>query len=103
MSGKSYEDRIVDLAQRMLSGDVGLVEGSRQLVYVFGQLDERDEDLLAPIIAVESETEDFPLGEARNHWSEEALKRKDAEVADYLREVKVKILGACEALVQRYS
>ena len=100
---KSLDVQIADIAHEMLSGKVGLVEGSRQLVQLFGRLDERDDELLAPIIALESETDDLPLGEVRLHWSEEALQRKDAAVADYLREVRAEILKTCEALVRRYS
>lgn len=100
---ESPEARIAGIARGMCSGEVGLVEGSRELVQLIGRLDERDDELFAPIVAVESETDDLPLGEARLHWSEEALRRKDAAVAAYLREVRAEILEACEALVRRYS
>lgn len=97
------EARITGIAQEMLSGEVGLVEGSRQLVQLFGRLDERGDELFTPIVVLESETEDLPLGEARLRWSEEALRRKEAAVGAYLREVQAEILEVCEALVRRYS
>ncbi len=98
----SIEARIADKARQVLSGDVGIVEGSRQLVQLAGRLDERDDVLFAPIVAVESETEDIPFGETRLHWSEESLRRKDEAVAAYLNEIRAEILKVCRELVQRY-
>ena len=87
----------------MLSGEIELLEGCRQLVELAGRLDERDDEILAPIVAVESETDDLPLGDSRAHWSEQGLRRKDATVAAYLLEVRPVIMKAVELLVARYS
>ena len=100
---ESPEARIAGIAQKMLSSEVHLVEGSRQLVQLIARLDEREDELFAPIVAVESVTDDLPLGEARLHWSEEALRTKDAAVSAYLHSIRAEILGACKALVRRYS
>lgn len=40
--------------------------------------DEADRRL---IIAIESETDDLPVGEVRKLWAEAALREKDAEIA----------------------
>ncbi len=99
----STQTQIAAVAQGMLCGDIGIVDGCRQLVRLYCRLDEGVDELFALIVAVESETEDLPLGEARSQWSEEALSRKDAEVNAYIGQVREVVLEACEALVQRYS
>ena len=99
----SPQNQIAAVAQGMLSGEVGIVEGCRRLVQLSSRLDEGDDGLFAPIVAVESETEDLPLGEARSLWSAEALASKDREVSVYLGQVGETVLEVCRTLVKRYA
>lgn len=66
-------------------------------------LEERDEQLLAPIIAVESVTEDLPVGEDRSSWLPAALAAKQGEVDSYLDQVRDVVLEVCGVLVRRNS
>jgi hypothetical protein len=100
---ESPQTQIAVVAEGMLSGKVGLVDGCRQLMKLSNRLDENSEGLFIPIVAVESETDDLPLGEARSVWSAEALARKDAEASTYLCQVREVVLEACEVLVKRYA
>jgi hypothetical protein len=62
------------IATRMLAGEVGLVEGCRSLVKLRGALGQEHEVLFIPFIAVESETDHLPIGEAaRLAWNPQAL------------------------------
>ena len=53
----SAQTQIAAVAQRILSGELGIVEGCRRLVQLSARLDRIDDELFAPIVAVESETE----------------------------------------------
>jgi hypothetical protein len=52
---------------------------------------------------VDSETDDFPLGDERDDWSKEVLIRKDAELANYEILYRNDVLAACEKLIERYK
>lgn len=99
----SVEEQVAFVAREMIAGSVGIVDGCRRLVKLFARLDVDDDDLFLPIIAVESETEILPIGDARSLWWPEALEAKEKEFKPYLEEVRPEVLEVCEALVQRYS
>lgn len=94
---------IASVARKILSGQLGILEGSRSLAQLSGRLQERNDDLFAAVLAVESETDELPLGPERSNWSEEALSRKDADAEDYVIRVRDVVLQTCEKLVEAYS
>ena len=70
-----------DVAQSLLDGRITVLEAARALVslaHTDAVPDVADRRL---IIAVESETDDLPVGEVRNLWAPDALKEKDIEIA----------------------
>jgi hypothetical protein len=73
--------RVVELAQRILSGDVDVLDGSSQMLRLCGEIDVdfNDEDVRA-FILVESETEHLPIGAEALNWSDAALARKEPDV-----------------------
>ena len=78
--------RIVTIAQRILSGESGIVAGARQLARLrFDVGAEHDSDFIF-FVAVDSESDDLPLGEVRSHWNADVLKEKDAELQKKLDE-----------------
>jgi hypothetical protein len=99
----SVENQIAAVAQEVLTGGIGLVEGCRRLVQLVGSLEDWDEKLLAPIIGLESETDDLPLGAARSLWSPTALAERQREVDAYLDQARSVVLEACRDLVRRYT
>jgi hypothetical protein len=66
-------------------------------------LSRSEQKIFLPFIAVESETEDMPLGDARIGWDENALARKDQEIAAYLEVVRDSIYEACRGVLARYG
>jgi hypothetical protein len=100
---REVEIRVVALARKILADEMGIVEGCRALVRLNGALDSRDERLFLPFIAVESETDHLPLGEARLLWQPEALARKEQAAEIYLEKVRGVLHDACRALIHRYQ
>jgi len=93
------EARIVSVAKKMLSGDMGIVEGSRLINGVSG----RDDDLLDIFMLIASETEDFPVGDLRSLWEKGALERIERRTEAYIDQLRDEVLKTCEMLIQKYS
>lgn len=87
----------LDQLRGMIDGSVGLVEGCRALVALLPSL---PPEIAASeparwIAAVESETDMFPVGQARSLWDPDALRRADDELAPYLEVVREPVIEAC--------
>jgi hypothetical protein len=96
--------RILETAQAMLAGTCSYIEGARQIVAAWrnSKLDESDVDFV-PFIAIDSETEALPFGEARSYWQAAALEALQPEISR--SEVWAKKVGEkyCRNLVKRLS
>ena len=110
MSELSYSElvaaraRVVEVARAILTGDLGVIEGSRQLMKVRLDVDpeQEDEDLLG-MCGIESQTDHLPIGPVRQHWHPIALRQKDLELAENEAFFRDSALAMCRALVERYS
>lgn len=97
---RSAKDKaIIEIAQNMIDGSVGLVEGARNIV----QLCEWDNPIFFPIVGLESETEGYIIGPSRSLRSEEYLLRTDRSVEDYLKRATPAIVDACKTIVRDLS
>lgn len=65
---------IIETLERMLAKELSFIEGSRALSALlhFADLD-RLSDPFVTFVAIDSETDDIPLGDTRALWSIEAL------------------------------
>src|SRR6267142_2868829 len=72
-------------AHAILAGEIGLIEGVRSLTRIGHGLvrDFWGDPDFSVLGAVDSETDDLPVGQARGHWDAAALAVKDGESADY--------------------
>jgi hypothetical protein len=52
---------------------------------------------------VASETDHLPLGESRQYWDPQALKRADAELNGISEFYRVQIVEACTNVLARFS
>jgi hypothetical protein len=94
---------IIAIAHKMLNGGISFIEGSRLIsnVRFSAELDE-DPDVRV-LLGIDSETDALPIGEFQQHWSEEALARKQEEIDQaekWAREVGTK---SCQNLIIRLS
>jgi hypothetical protein len=100
---RSVSRKIVAAAQGILSGKLGVIAGARQLCGLGHQVGaDRDPDFII-FIGIDSESDDLPIGEARQHWNPEALRAKDAELANYEARVRERAFEACRSLIQKYD
>jgi hypothetical protein len=91
-------------AHAILAGEIGLIEGVRSLTRIGHGLvrDFCDPDFSVRG-AVDSETDDLPVGQARGHWDPAALAVKDGESADYEATIRDAVLAACHSIRTRYG
>lgn len=100
---ESAQSRIVEAAQKILAGEMDIVEGCRLLLYLQQLLNDPNDELFMTFIVIASETEHFPVGELRSRWHKDSLARVDAEVGAYITRVRKSVMEACTALVKEYS
>jgi len=93
--------KIVETAQRILSGNLGIVAGARQLSGLgFDVGAEHDSDFIF-FVGIDSETDHLPVEEVRARWSAEALKIKDEELRSFERSVRDRAFEVCRSLIQK--
>ena len=94
--------RVVELASAYIANSVGLVEMSREMSSLrFKVGAEWDEDFVY-FVAVDSETDTFPVGPSRVHWSPSALAREDAAREQYEQSARSRSIEHAENLITKY-
>ena len=80
------------------------MEGARRLAALRFEaaVREDDEDFMA-FVAIDSETDEFPLGRVREEWSEEVLDRLQPEIDDAIVWARNFGDAACDALSRRFD
>jgi hypothetical protein len=76
------------LARRIVSGEVGVIEGSRRMLKFRQWLHAWEDEDFRIFVGVDSVSHHLPVGEVRVHWLPDALKKKDEEIRaleDYYR------------------
>jgi hypothetical protein len=97
--------KVVAIAQRLLAGEMGVIEAARQINAFRGKrvgLDEFDPDFLT-FVGIDSETNHLPLGESRRYWAADALARKDVEIARCEELLRSRGVEAASHLVARFA
>lgn len=95
--------KIVAFAQSVLSGELGIIAGARQINGLrFDVGAEHDPDFIF-FVGLDSETDHLPIGEGRKHWNPDALCEKDAEVARCEALYRDKAFEACRNLILKYE
>ena len=91
--------QIISIASGMIQGDVPLIEGARELCSLRLDIGTSESELFYPIIAFDSETDHYPVGAVRQHYSQEKLAELDREITAHLLEVRAEVVQSCESIV----
>jgi len=92
--------RAKEIATAVLDGRTTVLEAVRELhplAHTDAIADEEDRTL---VIAIESETDDLPIGEVRKLWAPYALEAKDAEIVRAEELCKAQFLEACKRIAE---
>ncbi len=103
----AFENRqkVVAIAQDLLAGRIGVLEAARQIDALRGDrvgLDELDPDFVT-FLAIDSETDDLPVGESRRDWAADALAEKDIEIARCEELYRRQAVESASHLVARFA
>jgi hypothetical protein len=101
---ESARRQAVETAQAMLSGQLCFLAGSRRLSALRHEVDVADNDAdFLTFVSIDSDTDELPLGQVRQHWSEHALAKLEPEIQN--AEAWAAKVGreACESLVARFA
>jgi len=92
--------KVIEVLRAMQAGAEPLLDGCRFITQAVPRLgaDIAAHEAALVIRGVESETDSFPSGLARANWSDDALRRIDAELAEYFAVVRENLLDACRRL-----
>jgi hypothetical protein len=99
------EQKVAQIARDILDGRIGIIEGAREIRRFCGGhlgFDERDLDLNT-FVAIDSETDDLPIGDVRQYWAPDALAQKDAEIARCEAIYREPAFRAASHLITRFT
>jgi hypothetical protein len=86
MSGEAQStgasSEILFLAKQFLAGQLGVIETARALSPLRHYANSEVSEVLLAFTVIDSETDCLPLGKVRQHWTAEALERKDREFVE---------------------
>lgn len=96
---------IAAIAARIADQSLAIPEGLREIVrlrHSLAEADRDDPDLLS-LVGVESEIDEFPVGETRSRWAAEALAEQDRALNEYLGRARETLFAACRSLRSRWG
>lgn len=97
----ALQQQITAAARELLSGTISITEAARRIMGPAYELGSALEEPFATFLGIDSETDAFPLGTVREHWSPGALQRQDVERARYETAIRDRALGACRKILRR--
>ena len=94
---------VVATAEAVMAGKLGVVEAAHRFMELAAELDALDDENFAYFIALDSQSDGFPVGAAREHWNRAALEREDLARRKYEESVQGEAVSHCQGLIDRYS
>jgi hypothetical protein len=94
------KSQILSLAKQLLTGQLGVIAAARELSPLRHEVETELAEVLVAFTAIDSETAALPIGEVRQHWSPEALERKDREITEAEQYYRDTAIEAATRLLQ---
>ena len=91
------------LAQQIIEGEVGIIEGSRRMLAYRTSLHAGDAEEFRIFRGVESESDHLPIGKVRELWSASALREKDVEIKAFEDFYRQQVVEAATKIRQKYG
>ena len=97
-------EKVVETAKGIISGEIGVIEGSRKLSSLRFDVTDVDHDPdFIPFVAIDSESDHIPLGSVRDRWSETGIAKMDLERKETEDHYRKWAIEASEKLLERYA
>jgi len=91
------------LAQRIIDGKAGIIEGSRQMFRYQTWLHAGGVEEFQIFRVVDSDTDHLPFGKVRELWAADALKEKDIEIKSIEDFYRKQVIEAAVKIRQKYE
>ena len=95
--------RLVALADDLIEGRVGVIEASRQFSYYRFWFRAEDDPDFKTFVLIDSDADNLPVGNVRQHWASEALESKDIEIQQCEEFYKSDAIEAARILAKKYA
>ena len=100
---QTLHEAVVETAQAVVGGSLGVVEATRRFMELAAELDALDDEDFLYFIELDSRSDGFPLGIAREQWSSTALEREDLDRRRYEDCVRADAVAHCRSMIARYA
>lgn len=102
---RSAQRLAVEIAEKVLSGEIGVIEGAVRLASVAYDAveDWRIDSDFVVFGGLASETDHLPSGSARQYWSRAALAEADLDIARIENHARADVFRACSSVIKRFS
>lgn len=98
------ESKVVQIAEGIIAGTIGVVAGSRKLKALQWSVSKVDNDIdFRAFAGIDSESDHIPLGDVRKRWAPDSLKEKDEELKKIDGFYRSFAKKSCRALIKRFK
>ena len=96
-------DELITVANRVIVGEVPLLEGVRKIHNLSSLIEERDNPVFLRIRGIESQTDHYPVGEVRNQYNPDSLRKLDHDLEQYMASVREDIFDSCRKIIEIFE
>ncbi len=100
---KTLHRAVAETAQAVVAGTLGPIEAARRFVGLAAELGALEDEEFSFFLDVDTQSDHFPLGSARECWSPVALRREDLVRGEYEATIREAALGHCRSLIAKYA
>ena len=100
---QTLHEAVVETARAVVGGSLGVVEATRRFMELAAELDALDDEDFLYFIELDSRSDEFPLGIAREQWSSTALEREDLDRRKHEDSVNADAVAHCRSMIARYA
>lgn len=90
---------LIAVAKGVLDGDFNWLDGVRRICDLRFAVMDPENPVFLPIVAIESDSDKFPIGAVRETYSEQALDSMDVELSAYFEHVREDVFQCCSEIV----
>jgi hypothetical protein len=91
---------MVEVLRDMMTSRIGLIEGARMFYQLAVRAEMVDDAALRPMIGFAAVTDDFLIGETREHWAPAFIAELDLRMESYLSKERDGVLRDCENIIE---
>jgi hypothetical protein len=100
---QTLNDSVVETAHALIARSIGVIEATHRFMELAAELDALDDEDFSYFLGLDSQSDGFPIGAARELWSAKALQREDVARLKYEESVFGDAVAHCRRLIAKYA